>query len=41
VKDEALAAVKGEPAVTVRVELKWSPTLVRPQILSRDTVTSL
>jgi len=27
--------------VAVRVELKWSPTLVRPQILSRDTVTSV
>ncbi len=41
VKDEALAAAKGEPVVAVRVELKWSPTLVRPQILSRDIVTSV
>ena len=32
---------KGEPVVAVRVELKWSPTLVGPQILSKDTVTSL
>ncbi len=35
VKDEAVAALRGEPVVAVRVELKWSPTLLRPQILCR------
>jgi hypothetical protein len=37
VKEEAVAAVKGEPVVALRVELKWSPTLVRPQITYRTT----
>ncbi len=35
------SVAKGEPVVAVRVELNWSSTLVRPQILSRNTVTSL